>query len=198
MSSQPISAPVLFCSLSLLDHTHACYYFNFPNFLFGSKIIHKFNASSGVGGRGGGGHTGKSSSTWAPRICSFMPCQQQDSYQAAYLVTVSGRQSPARDSSKAPPLSRGHTAVEAAYPWQTCQGQFKGTATFPAIFEILNFPLISNFHFGSENIHIFNTSSWGGWECGGGGHLVGRLPTGRLPTGRLDIFFQQGGFQQGG
>ena len=28
-------------------------------------------------------------------------------------VTVVGRESPARESSKAPPISRGHTAVEA-------------------------------------------------------------------------------------
>ena len=31
-------------------------------------------------------------------------------------VTVFGRESPARESSKAPPISRGHTAVEADCP----------------------------------------------------------------------------------
>ena len=46
MSSQPISAPFLFCSLSILDHIRACYYFNFPNFRFGSEFIHIFNTSS--------------------------------------------------------------------------------------------------------------------------------------------------------
>ena len=58
MSYQPISAPFLFCSLSLLDHTRACYYFNVPNFRFG---------------RGDGGPTGMQTDT-ATYI--NMSCQQ--------------------------------------------------------------------------------------------------------------------------